>query len=83
MNYESKEMPEVGKIYTGKVTNTTVYGAFVTFLNGASGLIHISEIEPTRIDKVTDYLNIDDEVTFKIIGEDDRGKLRLSRKACL
>ncbi len=77
------EVPEVGKVYTGKVTKTTDFGAFVSFLGSASGLIHISEIEPTRIDKVTDYLNIGDKVTFKVVGMDDRGKLRLSRKACL
>ena len=77
------EVPEVGKTYTGKVTKTTDFGAFVSFLGNASGLIHISEIEPTRIDKVTDYINVGDEVTFKVTGIDDRGKLRLSRKACL
>jgi len=77
------EVPEVGKTYTGKVTKTTDFGAFVSFLGNTSGLIHISEIEPTRIDKVTDYLNVGDDVTFKVTGIDDRGKLRLSRKACL
>lgn len=77
------EVAEVGKIYTGKVVKIMDFGAFVAFLGNTQGLIHISEIEHRRLDKVTDVLKLGDEVTFKVVGIDDRGKLRLSRKACL
>lgn len=78
------EVPEVGKTYTGKVVKVTDFGAFVNFLGSSSGLIHVSEIEPNcRVEKVTDYLNVGDEVVFKVVGLDNKGKLRLSRKACM
>lgn len=71
---------EVGKIYTGKVVKIVEFGAFIDFLN-MSGLVHISEIDSKRIEKVEDALALGDEVQVKVIGIDDRGKVRLSIKA--
>jgi polyribonucleotide nucleotidyltransferase len=71
---------EVGKIYTGKVVKIVEFGAFVDFLN-TSGLVHISEIDSKRIEKVEDVLSLGDEVQVKVVGVDDRGKVRLSIKA--
>ncbi|UNM06784.1 MAG: polyribonucleotide nucleotidyltransferase [Holosporaceae bacterium] len=71
---------EVGKIYDGKVVKIVEFGAFVDFLN-TSGLVHISEIDFKRIDKVTDVLSEGEFVRVKVIGIDDRGKIKLSIKA--
>lgn len=71
---------EVGKIYDGKVVKIVEFGAFVDFLN-TSGLVHISEIDFKRIDKVTDVLSEGEPVRVKVIGIDDRGKIKLSIKA--
>lgn len=71
---------EVGKIYDGKVVKIVEFGAFVDFLN-TSGLVHISEIDFKRIDKVTDVLSEGESVRVKVIGIDDRGKIKLSIKA--
>lgn len=76
------EEPEIGKEYMGKVKRITPFGAFVEILPGQDGLLHISEIETRRIDKVEDVLSVGDEVKVKIIGIDAEGKIRLSRKAC-
>lgn len=71
---------EVGKVYDGKVVKILEFGAFVDFLN-TSGLVHISEIDQKRIEKVTDVLSEGDAVRVKVIGIDDRGKIKLSIKA--
>lgn len=71
---------EVGRIYDGKVVKILEFGAFVDFLN-TSGLVHISEIDQKRIEKVTDVLTEGDVVRVKVIGIDDRGKIKLSMKA--
>lgn len=71
---------EIGKIYAGKVVKIVEFGAFIDFLN-TSGLVHISEIDSKRIEKVEDVLSIGDAVQVKVIGIDDRGKVRLSIKA--
>ncbi|MDC0348882.1 polyribonucleotide nucleotidyltransferase [Alphaproteobacteria bacterium] len=71
---------EIGKIYTGKVVKIVDFGAFIDFLN-TSGLVHISEIDSKRIEKVEDVLTEGDEVQVKVIAIDDRGKVRLSIKA--
>lgn len=71
--------PEVGHVYTGKVVKIMEFGAFVDFLN-ASGLVHVSEIAPTRVEKVSDVLKVGDVVKVKVIGFDDRGKIKLSMK---
>jgi len=88
--YRAKEMidnlirqPEVGTVYTGIVKKITNYGAFVEILPGKEGLLHISQIENRRIDRVEDVLKVGDEVQVKLIKIDDQGKLDLSRKVLL
>ncbi len=73
--------PEVGVIYTGKVVKTVEFGAFVNFLGARDGLVHISELAPRRVAKVTDVIKEGDQVKVKVLGVDDRGKVRLSMKA--
>ena len=73
--------PEVGVIYTGKVVKVLDFGAFVNFLGPRDGLVHISELKPERVGKVTDVVNEGDEVKVKVLGMDDRGKVKLSMKA--
>jgi polyribonucleotide nucleotidyltransferase len=75
--------PEVGKTYTGKVKTTTAFGAFVEILPGVEGLVHISELQHGRTDKTEDVLKKGDTVTVKLLEVDERGRLRLSRKALL
>ncbi len=72
--------PEVGKLYDGKVVRVVDFGAFVNFLGGTDGLVHISELTDYRVDKVTDVVNEGDEVKVKVLNIDDRGKVRLSMK---
>ena len=71
--------PEMGKIYKGKVIKIMEFGAFVNFLGKQDGLVHISELAPKRVAKVTDVVKEGDEVTVKVIGF-DRGKVKLSIK---
>ena len=73
--------PEIGAIYTGKVVKTVDFGAFVNFMGSKDGLVHISELAPERVGKPTDIINVGDEVKVKLIGIDDRGKVKLSLKA--
>ena len=73
--------PEIGTVYTGKVVKIVDFGAFVNFLGSRDGLVHISEISPQRIGKVSDVVNVGDEVRVKVLGVDDRGKVKLSMKA--
>ncbi|MBM3533265.1 MAG: polyribonucleotide nucleotidyltransferase [Alphaproteobacteria bacterium] len=73
--------PEVGEIYTGKVVKTVDFGAFVNFLGARDGLVHISELAPHRVGKVTDVVNVGDTVKVKCLGIDDRGKVKLSMKS--
>ena len=72
--------PEVGVIYTGKVVKVVDFGAFVNFIGNRDGLVHISELAPRRVGKVTDVVNEGDEVKVKVLAIDDRGKVRLSLK---
>jgi polyribonucleotide nucleotidyltransferase len=74
---------EIGKIYQGTVMTVKPFGAFVEILPGQEGLIHISELADYRVDKVEDICNVGDTVACKVTGVDDRGKIRLSRKAAL
>jgi len=76
------EEPEVGKCYLGKVKRITPFGAFVEIIPGKDGLVHISELDTKRVNRVEDVLSVGDEVNVKIIGIDNEGKIRLSRKAC-
>jgi polyribonucleotide nucleotidyltransferase len=74
---------EIGKIYRGKVVGIKEFGAFVEILPDKDGLLHISEIADYRVKKVEDVLKMGDEVWVKVLEIDDRGKVRLSRKAAL
>jgi polyribonucleotide nucleotidyltransferase len=73
--------PEVGRIYDGKVVKIMEFGAFVNYLGSRDGLVHISQIAPHRVAKVTDVINVGDTVKVKLIGVDDRGKVKLSMRA--
>jgi len=73
--------PEIGAVYTGKVVKTVDFGAFVNFLGARDGLVHISELAPQRVGKVTDVVNVGDTVKVKCLGIDDRGKVKLSMKS--
>jgi polyribonucleotide nucleotidyltransferase len=75
--------PELDKVYTGIVKSIVSFGAFVEILPGKDGLLHISEIEKRRIERVEDVLTLGQEVEVKVIGIDREGKVRLSRKALL
>jgi polyribonucleotide nucleotidyltransferase len=72
--------PEVGLVYEGKVVKTVDFGAFVNFMGSRDGLVHISELKPERVEKTTDVVNVGDVVKVKLIGIDDRGKIKLSMK---
>ncbi len=73
--------PEIGVIYTGKVVKCVEFGAFVNFLGSKDGLVHISELAPRRVAKVGDVVSEGQQVKVKVLGVDDRGKVRLSMKA--
>lgn len=74
---------EVGKLYNGKVRKIMDFGAFVEILPGTDGLIHISQLDNERVNRVTDILKEGDEVLVKVIDVDRNGKIALSRKAAL
>ncbi|MDX3910474.1 MAG: polyribonucleotide nucleotidyltransferase [Sphingobium sp.] len=71
---------EVGKIYDGKVVNLVDFGAFVNFMGGKDGLVHVSEIRNDRVEKVADVLKEGQEVKVKVLEIDPRGKVRLSMR---
>jgi len=77
------EIPQLGRIYTGKVVRITDFGAFVEILPNTDGMVHISQLDTERINKVEDVVHLGDEVTVMITGIDDAGKIRLSRQAVL
>lgn len=72
--------PEEGEIYEGKVVKVVDFGAFVNFLGGKDGLVHISELRPERTETVSDVVNEGDEVKVKLVGFDNRGKIKLSMR---
>jgi polyribonucleotide nucleotidyltransferase len=72
--------PEIGVIYDGTVVKTTDFGAFVNFFGAKDGLVHISQLASQRVQKVTDVVKEGDKVKVKLLGFDDRGKVRLSMK---
>ena len=74
------EEAEVGKIYNGKVVNLVDFGAFVNFMGGKDGLVHVSEIRNERVEKVADVLSEGQEVKVKVLEIDPRGKVRLSMR---
>ena len=75
--------PEVGKIYEGPVKNVTTFGAFIEIVPGVEGLCHISELAEERVDKTEDVLKPGDVTRVKLLSIDEKGRLRLSRKAAL
>ena len=76
-------VPELGKIYDGKVVRIAEYGAFVNFLPGKDGLVHISQIADKRIRSVGEYLSDNQQVRVKVIGIDEMGRVRLSIKEAM
>jgi polyribonucleotide nucleotidyltransferase len=72
--------PEVGVVYNGKVVKVVDFGAFVNFLGSRDGLVHISELAPQRVGKVADVVKLGDNVKVKVLGFDDRGKVKLSMR---
>ncbi len=74
---------EIGKIYKGTVRRIMDFGAFVEILPGTDGLVHISQLAPERVNRVTDILNEGDEVMVKVLDVDRQGKIKLSRKEAL
>jgi polyribonucleotide nucleotidyltransferase len=77
------ETAELGRIYTGKVVRVADFGAFVEILPGMDGLVHISQLDSERVNKVEDVVNMGDEITVMVTGIDPTGKIRLSRQAVL
>ncbi len=72
--------PEVGQIYDGKVVKVMDFGAFVNFFGAKDGLVHISQLAPRRVQKTSDVVKEGDKVKVKLLGFDERGKVRLSMK---
>jgi polyribonucleotide nucleotidyltransferase len=72
--------PEIGVIYIGKVVKTAEFGAFVNFLGSRDGLVHISELQQGRVGRTTDVVKVGDSVKVKVIGFDERGKVKLSMR---
>ena len=72
--------PELGVVYLGKVVKTADFGAFVNFLGSRDGLVHISELTQGRVNKTADVVNVGDQVRVKVLGFDDRGKVKLSMR---
>jgi len=77
------EVPEIGKTYTATVKKVTDFGAFVEFLPGKEGLVHISQLDTKRVAKVTDIANVGDVMQVKITDKDEQGRWKLSRRALL
>jgi polyribonucleotide nucleotidyltransferase len=77
------ESPEVGKIYSATVKKIMDFGAFVEILPGKEGLVHVSQLDIKRIEKVADFVKVGDVMEVKLMEIDDKGRLNLSRKAVL
>ncbi len=73
--------PEVGRVYTGKVVKIMDFGAFVNFFGKRDGLVHVSQLSGERVSHPKDILTEGQEVKVKLMGFDDRGKVRLSMKS--
>ncbi len=80
---EITAVPEVGRIYEGEVRTIKEFGAFVQILPGTDGMVHISELANERVKKVTDVVQEGDVIKVKVVDIDNRGRIRLSRKAAL
>ena len=79
----SEEEPEEGKLYHGTVVTIKDFGCFVEFIPGRDGLVHVSELATSRVKHVEDIVQMGDKIWVKCLGIDDRGKVRLSRKAAI
>jgi polyribonucleotide nucleotidyltransferase len=77
------ETPVLGRIYTGKVVRITDFGAFVEILPNVDGMVHISQLDTERVQRVEDVVSMGDEITVMVTGIDQQGKIRLSRQAVL
>jgi len=77
------ELPEVGKVYRATVKKVTDFGAFVEFLPGKEGLVHVSQLDVKRVNKPSDVVKVGDEFDVKITDKDDQGRFKLSRKVLL
>jgi polyribonucleotide nucleotidyltransferase len=77
------ETAEIGRIYTGKVVRVTDFGAFVEILPNVDGMVHISQLDSERVEKVEDVVRLGDEITVMVTDIDPQGKIRLSRQAVL
>ena len=77
------ETPEVGKVYRAKVTKVMDFGAFVEFLPGKEGLVHVSQLDTKRVNKPSDVVKVGDEFDVKITDKDDQGRWKLSRKVLM
>lgn len=77
------ESARIGQIYTGKVVRVADFGAFVQILPGIDGMVHISQLDSVRVEKVEDVAKMGDELTVMVTAIDDAGKIRLSRQAVL
>ena len=74
------EEPEVGKVYKGKVVKIMEFGAFVNFLGKHDGLVHISELSDEHVKRVEDVVKEGQEITVKVVGVDEKGRVKLSAK---
>lgn len=77
------EVPEIGRIYTGRVVRITDFGAFVEILPNTDGMVHISQLDSQRVERVEDVVRMGDEITVMVTDIDPMGKIRLSRQAVL
>jgi polyribonucleotide nucleotidyltransferase len=77
------ETPVLGRIYTGRVVRITDFGAFVEILPNVDGMVHISQLDTERVERVEDVVSMGDEITVMVTGIDPQGKIRLSRQAVL
>jgi polyribonucleotide nucleotidyltransferase len=77
------EVPEVGKVYHATVKKVTDFGAFVEFLPGKEGLVHVSQLDTKRVNKPSDVVKVGDEFDVKITDKDEQGRYKLSRKVLM
>ncbi len=77
------ETPQLGRIYTGRVVRTTDFGAFIEILPNIDGMVHISQLDSERVERVEDVVTVGDEITVMVTNIDPDGKIRLSRQAVL
>jgi polyribonucleotide nucleotidyltransferase len=75
--------PEVGKVYRGEVVSVKDFGAFVKIMDSTEGLVHISELDQDRVDRASDVVHEGEKILVRVLGVDDRGKLKLSRRDAL